>query len=82
MTAHDEQHSAPQSPAPQLPVAQWLHDHVVPSVVAVGLRVELAQATCSPEARVHLDHAASILDDLASRLRAEMARQSGHSPSA
>ena len=81
MTAHD--HRQPDEP---LPVAQWLHDHVVPSVVAVGLRIELALATCSPEARVHLDHAASILDDLAVRVRAEMVRHatappSGHSPS-
>jgi len=81
MTAHNEQHPAAPLPGERSPVAQWLHDQVVPSVMAVGLRIELARATCSPEAQVHLDHAARILDDLGARVRAEMARQSGHSPS-
>jgi hypothetical protein len=79
MTAHDEPTSgeAPQS----LPVAQWLHDQVVPSLVAAGLRVELARSLCTPEAEAHLDHAARILDDLARLVRDEMTRRSGHSPS-
>ena len=83
MTADHEPERADTDPADpgQLPVAQWLHDQVVPSVVAAGLRVELARSLCTAEAAAHLDHAALILDDLARNVRNEMARRCGQSPS-
>lgn len=76
MTAHDEGRPAESD---GLPVAQWLHDQVVPSVVAAGMRVELARGGCTPEAEAHLEHASRILDELAQTVRDEMNRRAGHS---
>jgi hypothetical protein len=61
-------------------MAQWLHDEVVPSLMAAGLRVELARAVCpacSPEAAAHLEQAAQILEALAHTVRDEMGRRDG-----
>lgn len=77
MTAHHEENLAGHHGPP---VAQWLHDEVVPSLMAAGLRVELARSACSPEAAAHLDQAAQILSDLAHSVRGEMNRRSGHPP--
>ena len=77
MTAyHEEKLAGPDGP----PVDRWLHDQVVPSLMAAGLRVELARAACSPEAAVHLEQAAQILGELSRTVRDEMSRHSGRSP--